>query len=88
MLLRVVQLVAHQQQVDGARVGRQTAHDVRQRAERQHARLLHEQRVLVRRLGAVRRVACDVIPQPVEATRLALVPHYKPNGQHCDQSTK
>ena len=73
-----VQLARDEQPEDSARVRRQAAQHVRERAQREWRPLaVDEQRVLVGRLGGVRRERRRVVPQPVVARRVRPVPDCK-----------
>ena len=74
-VVSVLELVSGQEQEDAAGVGGETAHDMGERAEGEAPRLLHQQRVLVRRLLPVGGVSGRIVPRPVEATRRHLIPH-------------
>ena len=71
----MLELVSGQEQEDAAGVGGETAHDMGERTEGEAPRLLHQQRVLVRRLLPVGGVSGRIVPRPVEATRRHLIPH-------------
>lgn len=54
----------------------ETAQDVCEWAKSQRSRLLHQERVLVRRLFCVRQEGSRLVPEPVKHTHLRVVPHW------------
>lgn len=70
----VVKLVLYKQDKDAAGVGRETAHDVEDSVKGKGPRLLHEQRVFIRRLLSVSVIGRHIVPEPPETVQLGRVP--------------